>query len=254
MQVFDVEKCFDALWLQECINDVYDAGLQNDKLNLLFLENVHAQVAIKTSNGKSKRIGIDNIIMQGSVWGSLLCTTSMDKLGQMFYENEELLYWYKGNVAVPPLCMVDDVLAVQTCSQASVKVNAVINQFIELKKLTLSDKKCSKIHVGKSSDSWPAKIKETIGDRKSKGYGIVSEIPAILNEIPLGIYKLEMGLKLRQAMLVNGILFNSEGWHGVTEEDIRTLEKVDEALLRFMLQCHAKAPLVFLYLEKESTF
>ena len=173
--------------------------------------------------------------------------------------------------------MVDDVLAVQTCSQASVKVNAVINQFIELKKLTLSDKKCSKIHVGKSSDSCPdlkihknsmknstqekylgdqlvntAKIKETIEDRKSKGYGIVSEILAILNEIPLGIYKLEMGLKLRQAMLVNGILFNSEGWHGVTEEDIRTLEKVDEALLRSMLQCHAKVPLEFLYLETGS--
>ena len=97
-----------------------------------------------------------------------------------------------------------------------------------------------------------AKIKETIEDRKSKGYGIVSEILAILNEIPLGIYKLEMGLKLRQAMLVNGILFNSEGWHGVTEEDIRTLEKVDEALLRSMLQCHAKVPLEFLYLETGS--
>ena len=41
-------------------------------------------------------------------------------------------------------------------------------------------------------------------------------------------------------MLENGIPFNSEGWHGVTEKDIRTLEKVDEALLRSMLQCHAK--------------
>ena len=75
---------------------------------------------------------------------------------------------------------------------------------------------------------------------------------AILSEIPLGKYRVDIGLKLRQAMLVNGILFNSEGWHSVTEEDIRTMEKVDEALLRSILQTHPKTPLEFLYLESGS--
>jgi hypothetical protein len=39
LQVFDIEKCFDSLWVQECINDIYDAGLNNDKLPLLSLRN-----------------------------------------------------------------------------------------------------------------------------------------------------------------------------------------------------------------------
>ena len=78
IQVFDVEKCFDALWVEECINDIYEAGLKNDKLSLLFLENQNANISIKTHGGKSKRFSIKNIIMQGTVWGSLLCTTSMD--------------------------------------------------------------------------------------------------------------------------------------------------------------------------------
>ena len=47
--VYDVEKCFDALWLQECINDIYMAGLRNDKLNLLYLSNLNANVAVKSS-------------------------------------------------------------------------------------------------------------------------------------------------------------------------------------------------------------
>ena len=277
MQVFDVEKCFDALWLQECINDVFDAGLQNDKLPLLFLENCNAKVAVKSSRGISKRKDIKNIIMQGSVWGSLLCTTSMDKLGQKFYENPNLLYWYKGAVAVPPLCMVDDILAVQTCSEATVQVNAVINSFIELKKLTLSAKKCSKIHVGKQSICCPvvkvhdnpmknsdkekylgdqlhktAKIKVTIEDRVAKGHGIVNEIVAILSDIPLGVYRVEIGLQLRQAMFLNGVLFNSEAWHNVADKDIELLEKVDEGLLRAILLCHAKVPLEFLFLETGS--
>ena len=43
-QVYDIEKCFDALWLHEVINCLYEAGLQNDKLPLLFMENNNAQV------------------------------------------------------------------------------------------------------------------------------------------------------------------------------------------------------------------
>ena len=52
-------------------------------------------------------------------------------------------------------------------------------------------------------------IKATVADRVAKGYGIVAEIKAILNEIPLGCHKLEIGLQLRQAMLINGMLYNS---------------------------------------------
>ena len=123
----------------------------------------------------------------------------MDKLGQTAFENADLLYFYKGLVAVPPICMVDDVLSIQKCSQ-STQINAAINSFIELKKLTFSKTKCSRIHVGKKTvecadlcihdskmkdsrkekylgdyvDS-SGKVKATIEDRISKGYGILSE-------------------------------------------------------------------------------
>ena len=156
---------------------------------------------------------------------------------------------YKGLVAVPPMCMVDDIMSIQKCTDAS-KINATINAFIELKKLRLSKDKCSRIHIGKQSASCPelkvhehamknserekylgdfvdksGKIKPTIDDRVAKGWGIVSEIKAILNELPLGKYKLEIGLQLRQAMLVNGVLYNSEAWHCLNESHIEDLQK-----------------------------
>ena len=34
--VTDVEKCFDALWAQECINTLYEYGLDNDKFVLFY--------------------------------------------------------------------------------------------------------------------------------------------------------------------------------------------------------------------------
>ena len=94
-----------------------------------------------------------------------------------------------------------------------------------MKKLTLSDKKCSRIHIGKQKNECKdikvheskmknssqekylgdfidksGRLKATIEDRISKGYGILSEIKAIINEIPLGSHKLEIGLQLRQAI------------------------------------------------------
>ena len=55
-----MEKCFDALWVHECINDMYETGLNNDKLSLLFLENQNAEIAIKTANGTTKRTSVNN--------------------------------------------------------------------------------------------------------------------------------------------------------------------------------------------------
>ena len=92
-------------------------------------------------------------------------------------------------------------------------------------------------------------IKPNIEKRKSKGYGITSNILAIVNEIPLAQWRTEAGLNLRQAMLVNSTLFNSEAWHGVTKKDIILMEKVDESLLRGLLQAHPKIPLEALFLE-----
>ena len=59
------EKCFDSLWVQECVNTLYETGLTNDKLVLLYEETKNAKIAIKTPNGTTERKDIKNIIMQG---------------------------------------------------------------------------------------------------------------------------------------------------------------------------------------------
>ena len=62
-----------------------------------------------------------------------------------------MLYTYKSVVGVPALEMVDDVVDVQKCGVDAVKSNAVVNSFMEHKKLTLSNSKCHKIYCGKKS-------------------------------------------------------------------------------------------------------
>ena len=82
VQVQDVEKCFDKMWLQATTNALYDAGLQHDMLNILYIENENAKVAFKVNGDVSKRVPVKCVEMQGSVWGSLKCTVSMDVLNK----------------------------------------------------------------------------------------------------------------------------------------------------------------------------
>ena len=86
-------------------------------------------------------------------------------------------------------------------------------------------------------------------ERVSKGYGIVDNILALLPDIPLGHRKIETGLELRQAWLLNGILYNCEVWQKVTEKDKTHLMQIDKYLLREILEAHAKAPIEQLHLE-----
>ena len=175
------------------------------------------------------------------------------------------------------LQMVDDILSIQSCSSKSLKINTAINTFIDLEKLKLSKSKCHNIHVGSKRKNCPvlkiqdkkmenSKRETYLGDiidetgtnkpnlekRKTKGYGIISNILAIVNEVPLGHWKVEAGLRLRQAMLINGILYNSEVWHNMSLKEAVILEKIDEALLRGLLNAHPKAPIEALYLETKS--
>ena len=170
--------------------------------------------------------------------------------------------------------MVDDILFPTKCSQDSIVANAKVNSFMETKKLELNDKKCHKMHIGKNNKNClslnvheskmesssqekylgdiltdDGKIQKTIEDRKAKGFGLNSQILAILSEVPLGKFKVQMGLHLRQAMLINGMLYNSEAWHCLTDAQVNQLQLVDNQLLRKILNAHSKTSNAFLHLE-----
>ena len=55
---------------------------------------------------------------------------------------------------------------------------------------------------------------------------------SIINETPLGKHKTEVAIKVFEAMLINGMLFNSDAQHVVTQDG---LEQISEALLRGIL-------------------
>ena len=151
IQIQDAVKCFDKLWLEETTNALYEAGLQTDMLNLLYLENRRSKVAIKINGNLTNRVAVSHVELQGSVWGSLKCTTAMDQLNKIILPQDELTYKYKGdnNISIGVLGMVDDNLAISQCGTGSVLKNSVINSFFETQRLCLSEEKSVVLHIGR---------------------------------------------------------------------------------------------------------
>ena len=147
---------------------------------------------------------------------------------------------------------------------------------MDLKKLKLSADKCGKIHIGNKAtkETCPehkvhgekmkhskkekylgdfitekANSKETIKQRTIRGHAVLSQMSSLLNDIPLGKRRIQMGLILRKAWFLNGCLFNSEVWSGYNHNDLNELEVIDHKILKLIIGAQAKVPTEMLYLE-----
>ena len=284
------------MWMEECINDLFDYGVNGTNLALIYEANKTNKVAVMTPNGVTERTKVEKIVMQGEVFGPLECSVSVDTFGKECLAKRKHLYSYKG-VDVPPLAMIDDLAWITNCGVETVKANGYINAKTNLKKLQFGPEKCHKIHVGKkkpycpelSIDSWKLKLKngvktknEEISDifdgeaemeesheekylgdivtndgtnkkniaaRKGRGIGIIEKIIEMLQEISFGNSYFEVANLLRHSLFLSSILLNSEAWYNVSQTDIEQLEKVDQSLIRRILEAPCSTPTASLYLE-----
>jgi hypothetical protein len=203
----------------------------------------------------------------------------MDRLNQVTKSDESLQYLYKGdpNIPIGILGFVDDTLAVAECGRSSIKKNSVINSFMEAHRITLSSDKSMVLHYAntkKCTVSCPTlkvhredmkQVKSTkylgnilstsggitdmIEDRRNQGWGKIATIMGILSEVDMGVHKVEVGLMLRQAILINSLLYTAEAWSSVSEKQLARLEVVDTSLLRQLTGGHSKCGTEFHHLE-----
>ena len=136
--IYDLVQAFDALWLQDCMNDLFDClpeSARDRKVALIYQTNVKNMVAVNTPVGQTDRVNMAQIVQQGGGWGPMQCSVSIDKIGRQCIKRREHLFKYKGKVDVVTLAMVDDLLGIAPCGIESLELNTFINVQIELKKL-----------------------------------------------------------------------------------------------------------------------
>ena len=279
IEIYDIAKCFDKLEYHNTANDLFKAGVNDDKFIVIANSNKEANVAIKTPWGtKTERIKLNNIEMQGTVMAGLKCAISIDTIGKEALENQhDILYDYKNSVKIPPLSFIDDILTVSKCGVKSVKTNAVIQAKVEGMQLELGQAKCYQMHVGKLRKTCcnllihgkqmhktdkekylgnlltsNAKLEENILARYNKGIGIINEIMGTIKEVSFGYHYFDIGLLYRNSKLINGILCSIEALYGLKMTDIEKLEKCDHIFFRQLFKSGAGTPVESFYLATNS--
>ena len=236
--IYDVAKCFDEVWPADTINVLYDLGVKNRNLNILYEGTKKSYIAINTPSGQTERFEVEELVAQGSTWGPLMTSASVDTIGKEAQESGKNCYVYKDSLKVPPLSFVDDIASISNCGVDSIVTNSTINKKIQCKKLRFGKTKCHQMHIGDQKNFCPKlnvnendemeKVTEDTylgtvisdscnNDKKldkaiNKGIGSISVVMAILQETSLGHHYFEIATLLRESLFISRILWNIETW------------------------------------------
>ena len=90
---------------------------------------------------------------------------------------------------------------------------------------------------------------KNIKARVARGTGIVKRIITILDTIPLGKHYFEVGMLLRDSLLLSSILYNAEAWYNLTNAELNLIETVDLMFLRKLMNAPKTTPKEMFFLE-----
>ena len=77
---YDIEKCFDSLWLEDCVNSLYESGVKDDILDLIYRLNQRAEIVVRTPFGERDPLVVNNLARQSTVLGPILNNCSLDQI------------------------------------------------------------------------------------------------------------------------------------------------------------------------------
>ena len=112
----DIEKCFDKIWLEDGLKDLWKSGMSARDCWALKKLNETAEAIIETPIGNTKKIVLKNTVKQGTVSGPRICAASMDTINSVGYK---VITFYGPAVEINTLAYVDDLESAGSCVTAN---------------------------------------------------------------------------------------------------------------------------------------
>ena len=294
LQIYDYSQMFDSIYLPEALNDIFENGLNDDHLPLIWNANKNIYMSVKTPGGLTDRQTLENIVLQGDTWGPLLASVQVDNIAK-HVEKANLGIHCKGSLPISLLGLMDDVIGIAEVGMKSHQMNVILNLKSAEKGLQFGTKKCKTMLVGKKNsqfidnslkvDSWSENVNdddykvtdlfegqvemervekykylgfvisskgnnmENITAVRNKSIGVISKIFDKLKSLNLKQYYFECSAIFFNVILRGSILYACETYYGLTESQLRTIERIEENYLRKVFGTSKGCPIVQLYLE-----
>ena len=266
---YDFEQAFDSLWLQDCILSLKSLNVPDYILQLIHNLNKEANVIVKTPHGRTKPVTVHDIVKQGGVLGSPMCSASTAEYCET---NKGVCV---GTVIVDSLVFVDDMLDVSLTWEDAHKAheNSVIFSF--KKKMNHKSSKCKSMVTNKrKSDLFPELLigneivenvssieylgdifnakgdnSDMVKDRVKRGVAAMISIEAIMADLQLGSHTVSVYMMLYRSLFLSTMLFNSQAWSNLSKKDISSLETCQLKMLKKILGGARSTSNAFTYLE-----
>ena len=266
---YDFEQAFDSLWLQDCILSLKSLNVPDYILQLVHNLNQRATVVVKTPHGRTNPITVTDIVKQGGVLGSPICSAST---AEYCGYNKGISI---GTLQISSLAFVDDMIDVSLSCSDSNKAHDNALTFGHKKKIYYSTKKCKSLLANRrKNDALPNlmigdemlenatliaylgdifNIKgdniDLIKDRVKRGTTAMISIESMMADLQLGIHTVSVHLLLYQALFLSTVLFNSQAWSNLTKKDMENLRTVQLKLLKKIIGAPRSTSNAFTYLE-----
>ena len=272
LTLYDFKTCFDSLWLEDCLNVLWDARIQNELFSIIYQLNKTCCITAQTPFGPTDQLMVENLVKQGTVLGPILCGTSVSDYCKL--EANPYSGFYIGHVEVRSLGFMDDLNDINTNITDVVNSNDMAVHFESIKRLRFSADKCEIIKIGNHCEALPkltinreiVKEKEKIkylsdffnskgsntaliNERVTAMISVTPDLIAMGKEISLGNYETEILLILYNAVFLNKLLFNCQSWSKLTKNDLRQLEMKQLELFKHIMEVPHTTSNIGMFLE-----
>ena len=92
-------QMFDSIELEQGISDIYDTGVRDDVLSLLYQAIEEIYMAVKNLSGLTERQVLKDVVLQGDTWEAILASVQVDFIGKEF-QSAGYGYKYKDSLQV----------------------------------------------------------------------------------------------------------------------------------------------------------
>lgn len=262
----DMEKCFDKLWLESGILELWKSGMSVVDANTIYEMNKRASITIDTPIGKTNIITVENTVKQGTIYGPRICSKEMEQINNL---GRKTVTHYGPRIEIGILAYVDDLTsagskdiaekAISNANIIEVKKKATINltkskyMIINKKVITESDELKTSVKNGQVSrtaeyeylGTWinqKANCELNIKKRKEKCQLVILKIEEMASCSRVGKLSTTMKLELYNIVLIPTLLYNMAAWGRLEKKENEELEKFQGEMLKRLLKLPITTP------------
>ena len=254
----DAEKCFDKLWLKDCLIDMEEIGYNRNDIKILYEMNKKAEIIVDTTVGQTESISIKEIVKQGSIFGPIMCCATTSRVNNI---GETVQYSY-GKVDIGMSVYMDDIAAaggiteiwkgMRNCAKMEkekkmrygpkktkymmVKTGKEREEIVQEKVKSGAVQKTETYHYLGITLNEEDNLEEYIKVIAKKYETISSELDAIGANNQVGKEEIRFKLKLFDTCPMTALTYEIESWANIRSVEMREIEKKQGKALKRIFQ------------------